>query len=308
MSLGFDPHDTQQSNQKVYANNLSDAIRAGKYMHWAAKSAHPFLLQFGTQATPVTVPTMPTAVQDNIVAIRLPGAVGNDYVEMYQHTAQTLMPSVHASKGLEIALDQVDNETVEYVPGGNRASNPLGYTAGTDQGVFLRAELEIANADGMDQFLIGWRKQEAYAVPTSFLTTGDGIYTDFVGLGFAATVANPNPLAVAYDLNNSGSTTVFAPNFTVADSVILKLEVQLSARKFRGLINGVPLGGRVSKDALGNSITAQNTLSPPVITMDSGDFLIPFILLRQDALLSTVFLRSLTCGPLSEENLVLGGR
>jgi hypothetical protein len=305
---GFDSHGVQQPHTKLYADAMSAGLRTGKYLNWDKNGGWPGILQQGTQVTPVTVPTLPTAVQDNVNIFNLPGAFGNGYVEMYQTTAQAIMPAPHASKGLEIGLDQVNNEAVEYVFGGNRASNPMSYLAGTDPGVFLRATFEIEDASGLDQFGIIWRKQEDFIVPTSFLSGGDGIYTDFVMLGFCATAANPNPVGWAYDLANSGSTTVFAPGFTVADSSIITFEIQIKARVARGFINGVPLGGRVAKNGIGTAITAQNTKTPPKLTMTNALRYIPGIFLRQDADISLVYLRNVTCGQLLEDGLQPEGR
>lgn len=298
---GFDTHGKAESHRPVYADALSAGIKAGKYMQWSLGASHPLILQYGTVAAPVTVPTLPTAAQDNVNAITIPHAFGNQYVEMYQTTAQTLMPSRHATKGLEIALDQVNNESVEYVLGGNLATNPLGATMGTSAGIYLECEFEITDASGMDQFGIFFRKQEAYAVPTSFLSAGDPLYTDIVMFGFAGAAADPNPVRISYDFNNSGSATVFAPSFTWADGLRHKLAMWISQRYVKFAINGVPLGGRVSKDAAGNTISAQNTRTPPAaIRFDSGDFIVPGIFCRQDADLTPVYVRNLLCAQLLE--------
>lgn len=304
---GFDPRGGTEPHRKVYANAHSDGLRAAKYMRWDRQFGYPIIQSFGTVGAPVTVPALPTAIQSQVSGITLPGALGCNYMEMHQTTAQTLMPSLHDSKGLEIALDQVDNEAVEYVLGGNRTSNPLGYLAGTDPGVFLRVTFEIPDADGIDQFGIFWRKQEAYVTPTSFLTTGDPIYTDIILFGFATVVTNPNALKVSYDLNNSGSSTILDPGFTVADNGLVTLESWLWKRKSKFFINGVPLGGRVAKDGIGAAIVAQNTTPVAEITVDAGDFMIPGIFCRQDTALSPLYVRNVTCGQLTEDGLI-GGR
>jgi hypothetical protein len=59
----------------------------------------------------------------------------------------------------------------------------------------------------------------------------------------------------------------------------------------------------VAKDGLGASITAQITAGQPAYSFTSALALIPFIFIRQDAALSTVFLRKLTVGQLLEDNL-----
>ena len=223
---------------------------------------------------------------------------GGNYIEEFQTTAQTLQPVAHATKGIEVALDQVANESVEYVPGGNRTTSPLAMVLGTDPAFFIKAKFEITDADGMDQFLIGFRKVEAFAVPTSFLTTGDGIYTDFCGIGFAKVVASPNPVSVASDLNNGGSTTVSQVSFTWADTLVHTLEMQVVNRIARFLINGVPLGGSVSLDGDGAAITAQPTVRPHTFTFDSGDTVVPFIFLRQDTAVTPAYLQELEIGHL----------
>lgn len=299
---GFNPILGVEPHLPVLPIQLDASIRSGKYMQFGRAVARPSIFQYGTQAAPSTVPALPTAVADSVNGITLPGVFGCNYIEMYQTTAQTLMPSVHATKGLEIALDQVDNESVEYIFGGNHAANPLGYLAGTDPGVLARATFEIPNAGGMDQFGLFWRKQSAYVVPTSFLTTGDALYEDFILFGLATTPVEPAPIKIAYDLNNSGSTTVVSPSFTISDSSIVTLEIRLQARVASFFINGLPIGSRISKDGIGSSITAQNTTTVPRITIDSGDFFIPGVFCRQAAGLSPAYLRSFTCCQIRAEN------
>lgn len=286
----------------VHSYQLSPGFRNRKIMFLPRVASHPRILQNGTQAAPVSVPTLPTGVQDNIDTIHFAEALGH-VLEMYQTTAQTLMPLRHATKGLEIGLDKVDNESVEYVPGGNHAANPLGCLAGTDPGVFIRATLEIADVSGSDQLVVGFRKQEAYVVPTSFLSTGDALYTDFYGVGFSGS-ANPNDVKTMKDLNNAGSTVIFDTGFNFADGGIHTLEVRVKGRKVSVFINGVGLGGIVKKDGLGAAITAQPTLTPPAFSFDAGDFLIPFIFSRYDAAApGAIYLRSLACGQLVEDGL-----
>lgn len=302
-SRGVTPH------QPVNADALSDDIRKGRYFLLDyIPSFQPHILAYGTQGAPVSVPALPTAAAGQLDAIYLPGPVGMQYIEMHQTTAQTLMPLRHATKGLEIALDQVDNETVEYVPGGNHANNPLSYLAGTDPGLVVRADFEITNADGMDQFGVFIRKQENYATPTSFIAGGDPIYTDIALFGFAGAVANPNPLRLSTDLNNSGVAVTSLAGFTVADTTLLRLELRVQKRKLSTFINGRRTGERVSRDASGAVITAQNTIATHAFTFDTGDRLIGGIFIRQDALLSTVFLRRLEIGRPSEIGLDPSGR
>ncbi len=278
----------------VQGYQINPNVTRGKYVYEKINGSPLVLNMSGALAA------LPTASASQVDTILTRGGVGWD---MFQTTAQTLGPAYTAGSGLEIALDQVDNETVEYVPGGNNSFNPFGMTVGTDSNFFFRARFTLADASGLDQFGIGWRKQETFAAPTSFLTTGDGIYTDFALFGFAGTVANPNPVRISTDLNNSGSSTVSAAGFTWADGLTHQLEVRVVGRKALFYINGVLLGGSVSKDGNGAAITAQSTTTGPVFSFDATDFLVPFIFCRQDADVGTVFLVDYEIGHLVDIGL-----
>lgn len=226
------------------------------------------------------------------------------YWNVFTTTDQDLLPTGSATNGLDIAGDLVDNEALEIVPGGNAANSRLAFTVGTDSDFFLRAKLKITDVDGSDQFLVGFRKQEPFAVPTSFLNTGDGIYTDFFGIGFAATVASPNDVRTAYDLNNGGSTTVTDTGFNWADGEVHEVQLRVVGAKAVVLINGVRIGNPIAKDGDGAAITSQSTFSAPSFTFDSGDTLVPFIFLRHDAAISNAhYLRELEIGHLVEAGL-----
>lgn len=287
----------QRPLRHIQQYQVNPNITRGKYLFDRFGGGLPWL----TIGATTGVPALPTAVQGQIDVALSPRGY---FYELFQTTAQTLLPFSHDTKGIEISCDEVNNETVEIVPGGNRSSSPYAFTVGTDTDFFMRAVFEITDADGADQFGIMWRKQEAYQVPTSFLTTGDGIYTDFCLLGFAATVANPNPVNVATDLNNSGSTTVTPLNFTWADTLVHELQLRVIGGRAQFLINGVRAGNPVSKDALGNTITSQSTVTGPSFTFDTGDVLVPSIFLRHDAAVSEDhFLRELEIGHLVDIGL-----
>ena len=264
---------------QIQPYHLADGFRKRRYF-FEKFGPIASVQQFGTQTTPVSVPTLPTAAADNVA--RIVTGMGN-VIELYSTTAQTLLPVPHATKGWDIAGDAVDNEAFEMVPGGNSALSPLAFITGTDANFFISVTLELTDASGSDQMLIGFRKVEPYIVPTSVLTTGDGIYTDFYGVGFAATKANPNPVSVASDVANGGSTTVSAVGFTWADTLKHKIDVWVVGRVPRVFINGVQLGGRVAKDAAGAAITAQSTKAAHAYTFGNALTLVPWIFVRHDA-------------------------
>lgn len=259
----------------------------------------PILFTQTAGATALATAGTPTIAQGATDLLQMPsGAIW----EIFATTAQTLTPVQTAGTGLDIGLDLVNNESVEYVPFGNSAYNPFAYTVGTTQPMLFRAAFNFADVSGTDQFVLGWRKQETYAVPTSIAV--DGIYTDFFGIGFAGTVASPNPVRVTFDKNNGGTATVAAAGFTWADGKTHIMECRLYGTKVRFFINGTPLGSIVGTDGVGGDITDQQTTSHSAATLDSGDVMIPFIFHRYDATSpGAVVLQAVQLGPLSEFGL-----
>ena len=234
------------------------------------------------------IPTLATTVAGQGVVFE--AQTGHGYWQVFNTTDQAVLPFLTAGSGLNISGDLVANEALELVPGGNLANSRLAFTAGTDSDFFFKAKFKITDADGSDQFLMGFRKQEAFAVPTSFLSTGDGIYTDFFGVGFASAVASPNNVFTASDLNNAGSTVATDTGFNWADTLAHTLEVRVIGRKTLVLINGIAIGNPIAIDGDGAAITSQDTLSTPSFTFDSGDVLVPFIFLRHDTAVSEAHL------------------
>src|SRR5688572_2084662 len=128
------------------------------------------------------IPTMPTSAvgQGSTVHYLTPAG---QYLQLFTTTAQAILPFPLAGTGLEISGDEIDNESLEIVIGGNAVDAPFAFKVGTDPSFFLRAKFKITDADGSDQFGIFFRKVQTYGVPTSFLTTGDPIYTDIFLFG-----------------------------------------------------------------------------------------------------------------------------
>lgn len=298
------PNNGVNGGRPVYANQMSDGARGLNVFNAKAFRTAPLTLNTSAGG----VPALPTAGAAQVNQVYTPFGM----IEMYQQTAQTLLPRLVAaseSKGLEVALDQVNNETVEYVPGGNYIGSPYAYTVGTSAPATFRVSLEIEDADGMDQMVIGWRKVQAYQAAAGFITAVDPLYTDFAAIGFAGAVANPNPLRVITDLNDTGTPVITALGFTWADGLIHTLEVRVTGRRALYFINGKRLGDTISKDGLGNTITSQSPITPPAFSFDVGDVLVPFAFFRQDAALSPAYLSSTAllgavyAGPLSELGL-----
>ncbi len=269
--------------RKTQVYELADNFRYQKYYFENFKDGHkPFLYTVSATGIPAVATT---AAGQGVVHEMM---THNGYWQVFNTTDQAVLPFATAGSGLDISGDLVDNEALELVPGGNFASSRLAFVVGTDSNFFFRCKFKITDVDGSDQFIIGFRKQEAFAVPTSILTTGDGTYTDFFGIGFADTLGID--VSTAYDLNNGGSTTVTDSGFNATDAEVIEWMVKVIGGRAYGYINGVRLGDTVSKDGAGTAITAQSTLTGPVFTFDTGDTLVPFIFLRHDAAIANATL------------------
>lgn len=257
---------------------INPNLTRGKYYYENFKGGQNPLL-YSVSAT--GIPTLAVTVPGAGVTYRMQTPKGFIW-DYYGNTDQAVLPFGVAASGLNISGDLVANETVEFVPGGNAANSDLAFVTGTDTDFFFRARFLLTDASGSDQFGIGFRKQEAFTAATSFLAAGDALYTDFFLFGFAAAAAAANPLNVSYDLNNGGSSTVAAVNFTWADTKVHDLEVRVVGRSALTFINGVKTGDAVAFDALGGAITSQATVASPAFTFDTADTLVPFIFLRHD--------------------------
>lgn len=286
--------------RQVKPYEFHDNYRYRKYYYENFKGGQaPFL--YTVSATGIPAAATSAAGQGTTFKVITPTG---RFWEMFTTTDQAVLPIPTAGSGWNIACDLVNNEALELVPGGNSSSSRLAFTIGTDTDFFFKAKFKLTDADGSDQFGIGFRKQEAFAVPTSFLTTGDGIYTDFALLGFAGTVANPNGVRTSTDLNNGGSSTVTALNFTWADGLVHELQIRVIGGRAHYLINGIRAGNPIAKDGDGGSITSQSTTSAASFTFDSTDTVVPFIFLRHDTNVSeSHFLQEIEIGHLVDVGL-----
>jgi hypothetical protein len=261
--------------QRAYQYELHPNLTQGKYYFENFKDGHkPFLYTVSATGIPAVATTTAGAdVTHEMLTHR-------GYWQVYNTTDQAVLPFCVAGSGLNISCDLVDNESIELVPGGNFASSRLAFVTGTDSNFFIRAKFKITDVSGSDQFIVGFRKQEAFAVPTSLLTTGDGTYTDFFGIGFSE--EDGVDVKTMSDLNNSGSTTVTDTGFDATDAEVIEFTIKVIGRVAKAFINGVALGDPVKVDGDGTAITSQTTVSVASFTFDSGDTLIPFIFLRHD--------------------------
>lgn len=260
----------------VWPYQLAPDYKNGKYYFENFKDGHkPFLYTVSATGIPAVATTTAGAdVTHEMMTHR-------GYWQVYNTTDQAVLPFATAGTGLNISGDLVDNESLELVPGGNFASSRLAFVIGTDSNFFMRVKYKFSDVSGMDQTIFaGFRKQETFAAPTSLLTTGDGIYTDFFGIGLSE--EDGVDLKTMSDLNNGGSTTVTDTGFDLTDDEVFEVMVWVCGGKVRAFINGIELGNPVAKDGDGTAITSQSTVTCASFTFDSGDTVIPWIFIRHD--------------------------
>ncbi len=262
--------------QRLYPYNFHDNVNKHKYYYESFKDGHkPFLYTVSATGIPAVATT--AAGADVVHEMMTP----HGYWHVYNTTDQAVLPFCTAATGLDVSGDLVENESLELVPGGNFAQSDLKFVVNTDSNFFMKVKWKITDVSGADQTIFaGFRKQETFAVPTSLLTTGDGIYTDFFGVGFSE--EDGVDLKTMSDLNNGGSTTVTDTGFDTTDSEVFTVEVRVYGRSPRVYINGVQIGNPVAYDGDGTAITSQATVATASYSFDVGDTLIPWIFIRHD--------------------------
>ena len=75
---------------------------------------------------------------------------------------QTIIIPYVTADGLNISLDQTENDGAEFTNGIALAAAKRVITVGTDPAVFFRVKFSIANVSGTDDCAVGWRKSEAF--------------------------------------------------------------------------------------------------------------------------------------------------
>lgn len=190
---------------------------------------------------------------------------------------------VTTSLGVDISLDQTDNEGAEYIFGARDGTATTGlrgkheYVIGTDKAFFAQWKLSIADASGTDEMLFGWRRTQA------FQTAHTG-YTDYAYMGLL-TLANPGLIQTKTRLN-SGSASTVSSTATWADGATKTLRVEvLQNGKVRFILNGAMLGNQTS------GLTGQ------AFTFDAGDTVLPSLFfLHSSDVAGTVLLQEFECG------------
>tara|TARA_R110000868_G_C10970190_1_gene769668 strand:+ start:498 stop:2993 length:2496 start_codon:yes stop_codon:yes gene_type:complete len=164
---------------------------------------------------------------------------------------QTIISPRMGTAGLNIALDQVDNEGAEYNFGAARLNSPYAFTVNTDLAFQMICTFDVADVSGCEPLLMGFRKVEANnAAMTS--------YTDYAAIGID-NVAFAGVATISTELN-SGGTTNTSTTDAWADGASHAIGVLVSSA---GVVT-------YTFDGSAPSATA-------AFTFDSGDVVVPFI-------------------------------
>lgn len=181
-------------------------------------------------------------------------ASGNVFT-MNSIVGQTLTGPAWDDPGIDIGMDQTDNDGVELcVPLG--ANSPHNFVIGTDPAFFCRARLSIADVSGTDDMLVGFRRREAFQAAVDD-------YADMAALNVISGALNIETI-----LNGAATVTTDTTN-TWADAATHTLEVRVSAA---GVVT------YLYDDVAPATVAA--------FTFDNGDPVVPFIYALQAADLS----------------------
>jgi hypothetical protein len=85
----------------------------------------------------------------------------NSYMYHILGTQTITAPKLGAA-GLDINMDQTDNDGIEMVPGDITSVSRYAFTVGTDATFEFRVKFSIADVSGTDDCAIGFRKAEAF--------------------------------------------------------------------------------------------------------------------------------------------------
>lgn len=182
------------------------------------------------------------------------GSTGDTNIMLFPQTAfeyhikgtQTILAPQRTATGLDIGMDQTDNDGVELSQG-ILAGSKHAYTIGTDGPFHFRVKLKIADVSGTDDCAIGFRKAAAYGANIDD-------YTDMATLNVISGDINIETI-----LNNAATTTTDTTQ-NWADGETHELEVIVDQA---GVVT-------YKIDGVAPTTTA-------AFTFDSGDVVVPFL-------------------------------
>jgi len=172
--------------------------------------------------------------------------LGSTLLEYCIQGTQTILAPVLTATGLDINMDQTDNDGIE-ISHGILAKSRHSYIIGTDGPFFFRVKFKVADVSGTDDCAIGFRKTAAY-------TANIDDYTDFAVLNVIS-----GDIKIETALNN-GATTTTDTTQNWADGETHTLAVYVSA------------AGVVTYKVDGAAPTAT-----AAFTFDTADVVVPFL-------------------------------
>lgn len=199
-----------------------------------------------------------TGGSGQIVALNLDG----ELAEMHCKAAQTIIAPVLTANGLDIGMDQTENDGIEIALG-NNARSKYAYTVGQEK-VLFKAKVKIQDVSGTDNLVLGFRSPKAYQA--AFAS-----YDEYAGFN----INEGNVTAVYDDGTTAGSVASLG---TVADLGVA--DVQLILHR-SGLVDFYVNGAKVLAS----------------VTLPADTVVIPFIFFLHDAdVAGTVELQELVWG------------
>lgn len=165
---------------------------------------------------------------------------------------QTLSGPAWDNPGIDLAMDQVENDGVEMTSGIG-AGNPVQFTVGTDPAFFFKVRMTLTDVSGNDVLVTGLRKREAFQADYN-------AYDEMAGLNMVS-----GDIKIETILNNAATTvTDTTDNWGDAETHTLKILVSAAGVVTYEIDDAAP------------TATA-------AFTFDTGEVVIPFISMLQDA-------------------------
>jgi hypothetical protein len=167
--------------------------------------------------------------------------------EFFQQTnigIKTILSPLQTATGLNVALDQVDNEGCE-INNGILSNSPAAYVVGAGYDYVAECTVNIADVSGSDDCIFGVRKAEAHQAALDD-------YDEMAGLNVISGSVK------AETILNGGATSTSSALATVADGVDVTLRV-------------------VVRNSGKCEFSVDGTLASSVsFTFDSGEVIVPF--------------------------------
>jgi len=173
-----------------------------------------------------------------------------NYFEYHIIGTQTIVAPVFSASGLNVGMDQTDNDGVEITHGITSRARPY-FTVGTDSAFYFEVTFSIATVAGTDDCLVGFRKSEAY----------QGAVDDYDEMAALNVIAGDINIET---ILNDGATTTTDTTDNWADAESHRLRVNVSD------------AGVVTYQIDGSAPT-----TTAAFTFDSGEKVIPFFFLTQ---------------------------